>query len=106
MDVRRDVFQAIADPSRRAILTLLAAGALSPGVIANHFDSTRQTISRHIQILVECGLVTSESTGREVYYQLNRDKLTDVLDFLEPFRQQWENRFRNMDTLITKSRKK
>lgn len=100
MDLRRDVFQALADPTRRSILTLLAISALTPGAIAEHFGSARQTISRHIQILAECELLTQEQKGREIYYQLNPIKMKEVADFVEPFRQMWETQFRRLDAVL------
>jgi DNA-binding transcriptional ArsR family regulator len=105
MEVRRDVFQAIADPTRRAILTLLAAQALTPGAIAEHFNSTRQTISKHIQILAECQLLKQQSTGREIYYQLNPQKLKDVAEFIDQFRVLWEKRMDNLDNVLKQMQK-
>ena len=87
MDLRRDVFQALADPTRRAILILIASQALTPNAIAEQFDSKRQTISKHIQILTECELLSKEQKGREIYYHLNPIKMKEVADFIEPFRQ-------------------
>lgn len=100
MDLRRDVFQAIADPTRRAILTLVMAQVMTPGAIAAHFDATRQTISKHIQILTACDLLVPEPQGREIYYQLNLRKMKDIADFVEPFRQLWEARFAQLDELF------
>jgi DNA-binding transcriptional ArsR family regulator len=100
MKSRRDVFQAIADPTRRAILTLLAAQALTPGAIADNFPSARQTISRHIQILAECELLQSEQNGREIYYHINAKKMTEVAAFIEPFRKLWDDRFNKLETLM------
>jgi DNA-binding transcriptional ArsR family regulator len=100
MDLRRDVFQALADPTRRGILTLLAASALTPGTIAEHFGSARQTISKHIQILSECELLSTEQRGREIFYQLNPIKMKEVADFIEPFRQMWEAQFQRMDAVL------
>src|SRR6476660_5894792 len=97
MEIRRDVFQAIADPTRRAILTLLAVQALTPGAIADNFDSSRQTISKHIQILTECKLLEQEFNGREIYYHLNLEKMKEVADWLKPFQQLWESRFTKLD---------
>jgi DNA-binding transcriptional ArsR family regulator len=102
METRRDIFQAIADPTRRAILSLLAAQALTAGAIAENFDSARQTISKHIQILSECELLTSRQHGREVYYYFNPKKLKEIDNWLEPFRLVWETRFDNIDALIKK----
>jgi DNA-binding transcriptional ArsR family regulator len=98
--MRRDVFQAIADPTRRAILLLIASQAMTPNAIAVHFDSTRQAVSKHIKILTECQLVKQEQTGREIFYQLNPKKMKEVADWLEPFRQLWESRFNQLDNLL------
>ncbi|MDX2301144.1 MAG: metalloregulator ArsR/SmtB family transcription factor [Microscillaceae bacterium] len=105
MDLRRDVFQALADPTRRTILTLVAATALTPGAIAEHFDSKRQTISKHIQILTECELLRQEQKGREIYYHCNPIKMKEVADFIEPFRQMWEDRFSKIDALLENLKK-
>ncbi|MBN8681908.1 MAG: winged helix-turn-helix transcriptional regulator [Chitinophagales bacterium] len=98
--MRRDVFQAIADPTRRAILSLLALQAMTPNAVAAHFDSTRQAVSKHIQILTECELLRQEQQGREIYYHLNPEKMKTVADWLEPFRQMWEQRFEQLDALL------
>ncbi len=98
--MRRDIFQAIADPSRRAILGLLALGAMTPNAIAEHFDSTRQTISKHIQILTECEVVTQQKTGREIYYHFNPKKMKEVDIWMEQFRAMWESRFDQLDNLL------
>ena len=100
MESRRDVFQAIADPTRRAILTLLAVQALTPGAIADNFKSSRQTISKHIQILAECELLKSKESGREIYYHINAQKMTKVADFIEPFRKLWDDRFDKLEALM------
>ena len=100
MEVRRDVFQAIADPTRRAILTMLAAQALTPGAIAANFNSSRQTISRHIQILAECQLLKHHYSGREIYYQLNPPKMKEIADFIEPFKAAWESRLDQLDIIL------
>lgn len=100
MDLRRDVFQAIADPTRRAILLLIASQAMTPSAIAEHFDSKRQTVSKHIQILTECELLKQEFRGREIYYHFNPNKMKEIADFIEPFRQMWEARFQKMDTIL------
>jgi len=102
MEARRDVFQAIADPTRRAILTLLALQAMTPGAIANQFDSSRQTVSKHIQILTECDLLKLEESGREIYYQLNAAKMKEIADFIEPFRNMWDDRFNKLETIMKK----
>jgi DNA-binding transcriptional ArsR family regulator len=106
MESRRDVFQAIADPTRRAILTLLAVHALTPGAIADNFNSARQTISRHIQILTECELLQSEQTGREIYYHINAKKMKEVAQFIEPFRKMWDDRFNKLEAIMKKYKPK
>lgn len=108
METRRDVFQAIADPTRRAILTLLAASSLTPGAIADNFDSSRQTISKHIQILTECNLVRQQINGREILYYINPKAVKEVADWTEQFRSLWETRFNQLDKVLLtlKKRKK
>ena len=106
MDLRRDVFQAIADPTRRAILTLLAAHAMTPGAIAANFDSTRQTISKHIQILTECELLKQEQNGSEIYYHFNPKKMREIADFLEPFRNMWDDRFNKLEAVMKQYKSK
>lgn len=98
--MRRDVFQAIADPTRRAILTLLAIQAMTPNALADHFDSSRQAISKHIKILAECELLKQEQSGREIYYHFNPKKLKEVDKWLQPFRVLWETRFNQLDALL------
>lgn len=102
MDLRRDVFQAIADPTRRAIITLVALQAMTPSAIAENFDSARQTISKHIQILTECELLKQEQNGREIYYHLNPKKMKEIADFIEPFRKMWDDRFNKLETIMKK----
>ncbi|MCL5028051.1 MAG: metalloregulator ArsR/SmtB family transcription factor [Bacteroidetes bacterium] len=102
MEIRRDVFQAIADPTRRAILALIAFQAMTPNAIAEHFDSSRQAVSKHIQILSECRLVTQEQTGREIYYHLNPKTIKEIADFIEPFRKLWDDRFNKLETIMNK----
>jgi DNA-binding transcriptional ArsR family regulator len=102
MKSRRDVFQAIADPTRRAILTLLALQALTPGAVADNFKSSRQTISKHIQILAECELLKQEQNGREIHYYLNPKKMKEIADFIEPFRKMWDDRFNKLETIMKK----
>lgn len=99
--MRRDIFQAIADPTRRAILSLIALQAMTPNAIAEHFDSTRQAVSKHIKILTECQLLEQEQKGREIYYHFNPDKMKEIDHWLEPFRNMWESRFDNLDNLFT-----
>ena len=100
MELRRDVFQAIADPTRRAIITLLALQAMTPGAIAENFDSSRQTISKHIQILTECELLRQEQNGREIYYHLNPRRMKEIADFIEPFRKMWDERFNKLENIM------
>lgn len=102
MELRRDVFQAIADPTRRAILALVALHAMTPGAIAENFDSSRQTISRHIQVLTECELLKQQQTGREIYYHLNPAKMKEIADFIEPFRKLWDDRFNKLESIMKK----
>jgi DNA-binding transcriptional ArsR family regulator len=106
MKSRRDVFQAIADPTRRAILTLLALQALTPGAVADNFKSSRQTISKHIQILAECELLKQEQNGREIYYHLNPKKMKQIADFIEPFRKMWDERFNKLENVMKKYKSK
>lgn len=100
--MRRDVFQAIADPTRRAIIALVATQAMTPNAIAEHFDSTRQAVSKHLKILVECDLVKQEQSGREIYYSLELEKMKEIDKWLEQFRQMWEKRFNQLDNLLAK----
>ena len=105
MELRRDVFQAIADPTRRAIILLLASQSLTAGAIASKFDTARPTISKHLQILTECELLQQEQQGREIYYHFNPKKMKEVADFIEPFRKMWDDRFNKLEELL-KSQKK
>jgi len=98
--MRRDVFQAIADPTRRAILGLLALQSMTPNAIAEHFDSSRQAISKHIQILAECKLVGQEQTGREIHYHFNPQKMKEVDIWMEQLRVAWEARFTQLDDVL------
>ena len=106
--MRRDIFQAIADPTRRAIITLITVQSLTPNAIAAHFDSTRQAISKHLKILTECELLKQETQGREIYYQLEINKMKEIDKWLEQFRKIWEKRFEQLDKLLStiKKRKK
>jgi DNA-binding transcriptional ArsR family regulator len=106
MEIRRDVFQAIADPTRRAILALVALQAMTPGAIAESFDSSRQTISKHIQILTECALLKQTQSGREIYYHFNPKKIKEVADWIEPYRKLWEGRFNAMEDLLNEMQAK
>jgi DNA-binding transcriptional ArsR family regulator len=100
MNLRRDVFQAIADPTRRAILLLLASQSMTAGSIASNFDTARPTVSKHLQILAECDLLEQEQKGREIYYHLSTEKLKEVADFIEPFRKIWEERFNKLELVM------
>ena len=102
--MRRDPFQAIADPTRRAILTLLAIQAMTPNDLAAHFDSSRQAVSKHIQVLTECELVSPTAEGREIYYQINPKKMKEIADWLDAFRILWERRFNQLDELLKKQK--
>ncbi len=98
--MKRDIFQAIADPTRRAILVLIAAKAMTPNALAEQFHTTRQAVSKHIKILNECGLVTQESVGREIFYQLKIDKMKEIDQWLGQFRQQWEDRLDQLNQVL------
>ncbi|WP_300490947.1 metalloregulator ArsR/SmtB family transcription factor [Flavobacterium sp.] len=100
MNLRRDVFQAIADPTRRAILMLVTTQSMTAGAIASNFDSARPTISKHLQILTECELLRPEQNGREIYYHLNAQKMKAIADFIEPFRKMWDDRFNALETIM------
>ncbi|HMR88287.1 MAG TPA: metalloregulator ArsR/SmtB family transcription factor [Saprospiraceae bacterium] len=100
MNLRRDVFQALADPTRRAILLLLATQSMTAGAIAANFDSARPTVSKHLQILTECELLHQQQQGREVHYHFNPQKMKEVADFIEPFRQMWDQRFDALESLM------
>jgi DNA-binding transcriptional ArsR family regulator len=104
--MRRDVFQAIADPTRRAILSLIALGSMTPNAIAENFDSSRQAVSKHIQILVECELLKQEQQGREIYYHLNAKKMKEVDKWIAQFRALWENKFDNLDKVLANLKNK
>ncbi|MDF2432357.1 MAG: hypothetical protein JWP44_1988 [Mucilaginibacter sp.] len=99
--MRRDIYQAIADPTRRAILSLLAISAMTPNAIAEHFGSTRQAVSKHIQILVECEVVKPQQQGREIHYYFNPQKMKEIDKWLETFRKLWDDRFTQLDNILT-----
>lgn len=105
MNLRRDVFQAVSDPTRRAILALLATQSLTAGAIAANFDTARPTVSKHLLILTECGLLKSKQDGREIYYQLNPKKMKPIADFIEPFRLLWEQRFDKLEQIMKQYKK-
>ena len=98
--MRRDIFQAIADPTRRAIIALIALQAMTPNAIAEHFDTTRQAVSKHLKILAECELVKQEHQGREIYYSLEIEKMKEIDKWLEQFKKIWETRFSQLDDLL------
>lgn len=100
MNLRRDVFQAIADPTRRSILLLVATHSMTAGAIAANFETARPTVSKHLQILTECELLKQEQTGREVYYHINAKKMKEVADFIEPFRKIWDDRFNKLESVM------
>jgi DNA-binding transcriptional ArsR family regulator len=100
MNLRRDVFQAIADPTRRAILLLVASQALTAGAIASNFDTARPTVSKHLQILTECELLEQKQSGREIYYHIHAKNMKQVADFIEPFRKMWDDRFNTLEAIM------
>src|SRR3954469_3436521 len=102
MNLRRDVFQAIADPTRRAILLLLASQSMTAGAIAGNFDTARPTVSKHLQILTECDLLQQDQNGREIYYHINAKQMKEVADFIEPFRKMWDDRFNKLESVMKK----
>jgi len=106
MNLRRDVFQAIADPTRRSILLLLSTQSLTAGAIASNFDTARPTVSKHLQILTECELINQEQQGREIHYHLNPKKMKEIADFIEPFRQMWDDRFNKLEDVMKKYQSK
>ena len=106
MNLRRDVFQAISDPTRRAILLLLASQSMTAGAIAANFDTARPTVSKHLQILTACHLLEQVPNGREMYYHLNPEKMKEIADFIEPFRQMWEERFNKLEAVMQRYQSK
>lgn len=104
--MRRDIFQAIADPTRRAIITLIALQAMTPNAIAENFNSTRQAVSKHLRILTECELVKGEQQGREIYYSLQIEKMKEIDNWLVQFRKLWEVRFNQLDNVLSTIKKK
>jgi len=105
METRRDVFQAIADPTRRAILLLLASQALTPNALAEEFHTSRQAVSKHIRILTECELVRQEQKGREIYYHINANKMKDVDKWIEQFKKIFETKFNQLDNVLATLKK-
>ncbi len=106
MQLRRDVFQAIADPTRRAILLLVVSQSMSAGAIASNFDTARPTVSKHLQILTECELLKQKQIGREIYYHINAKQMKEVADFIEPFRKIWDDRFNKIEAIMKKYKNK
>ena len=98
--MRRDVFQAIADPTRRAIILLIAAQAMTPNALAEHFDTSRQAVSKHLRILTECEIAKQQQSGREIYYELNGNKMKEIDKWREQFKKIWEDRFNQLDELL------
>lgn len=105
MGTRRDIFQAVADPTRRSIIALIAVQAMTPNAVAEHFESSRQAISKHLRILTECELIKPEQKGREIYYKLELDKLKEIDQWLGQFRKIWETRFNQLDDLLRNLKK-
>lgn len=104
MKLRRDVFQAISDPTRRSILLLIISQSMNAGDIASHFDTARPTISKHLQILNECDLLEKEQIGREIYFRINPEGLKEISEFIEPFRKMWDQRFNRLELLMKKKK--
>ena len=98
--MKRDVFQAIADPTRRGIIALIALQAMTPNAIAEHFDTSRQAVSKHLRILAECEVVRQEQRGREIYYSLEIEKMKEIDEWLEQYRKIWETRYEQLDELL------
>ena len=103
--MRRDIFQAIADPTRRALIALIALQAMTPNALAEHFDISRQAVSKHLRILTECELVTQEQKGREIYYSLEIEKMKEIDKWLEQYRKIWETRLNQLDDLLATIKK-
>ena len=103
--MRRDVFQAIADPTRRAIIALIAVQAMTPNALAEHFDTTRQAVSKHLRILAECELVTPEQRGREIYYSLEIEKMKEIDEWMEQYRKIWQTRFEQLGDVLAGMKK-
>jgi DNA-binding transcriptional ArsR family regulator len=105
MNLRRDVFQAIADPTRRAILLLVASQSMTAGAIASNFNTARPTVSKHLQILTECKLLGQEQKGREIYYHFNPKTMKEIANFIEPFRKMWDDRYNKLETVLKNLKK-
>jgi DNA-binding transcriptional ArsR family regulator len=102
MNIRRDIYQALADPTRRAILLLVISQSMTAGAIAENFDTARPTVSKHLRILTECDLLEQEKNGREIYYHINGEKMKELADFIEPFRKMWDERFNKLEAVMKK----
>jgi DNA-binding transcriptional ArsR family regulator len=98
--MKRDIFQGLADPTRRAILVLIASQAMTPNSLAEHFDMTRQAVSKHIKVLVECELLEQKKVGREIFYHFNPEKMKEIDKWIDQFKEHWENRFNQLDQLF------
>ena len=105
MEIRRDIFQAIADPTRRSIIALIALQAMTPNALAEHFNTSRQAVSKHIKILTECELVKQEQQGREIYYSLQLQKMKEIDKWLDQFRKLWETQFNQLDKVLATLKK-
>ncbi|WP_208420127.1 ArsR/SmtB family transcription factor [Paraflavitalea devenefica] len=105
MEIRRDIFQAIADPTRRAIIALIALQAMTPNALAEHFNTSRQAVSKHIKILTECELIKQEQQGREIYYSLQIQKMKEIDKWLDQFRRLWETQFNQLDKVLATIKK-
>jgi len=105
METRRDIFQAIADPTRRAIIVLIAVQAMTPNALAEHFNTSRQAVSKHIKILTECEIVKQAQQGREIYYSLEIKKMQEIDQWLEQFRKIWETQFNQLDRVLSTMKK-
>ncbi|NII29101.1 winged helix-turn-helix transcriptional regulator [Pseudoflavitalea sp. X16] len=103
--MRRDIFQAIADPTRRAIIALIALQAMTPNALAEHFNTSRQAVSKHIKILTECELIKQEQQGREIYYSLQIQKMKEIDKWLDQFRRLWETQFNQLDKVLATIKK-
>ena len=103
--MRRDVFQAIGDPTRRAIIALIAVQAMTPNALAEHFDTTRQAVSKHLRILTECKMLRQDQQGREIFYSLEIEKMKEIDEWLEQYRKIWETRFNQLDDVLATIKK-
>jgi DNA-binding transcriptional ArsR family regulator len=103
--MKQDVFQAIADPTRRTILALIAVQALTPNAMAEKFDMSRQAVSKHIKVLQECELIKPEQSGREIYYHFNPKKMQEIDKWIDQFRKNWETQFNQLDKVLSTLKK-